>query len=462
MIETIAKYRRDRSLNVVADFDRTAFDPRHDFHRIGGGSMGGKARGLAFMRMLLAKRPVTDGLDATVTVPAAVVLATDVFDRFLDDNDLRKFAIHTDDDAEIERRFLKARFPSDIYDDLAALMPRMDYPLAVRSSSLLEDSQHQPFAGIYETFMLANREAKPERRLERLIQAIVRVYASTFSHRAKDYIAATPYRLEEEKMAVIVQRIVGTPHGSRFYPSFAGVARSHNFYPTPPLVSSDGIAAVALGLVAAWSRTGCACGSAAPSAARPGRDDQGHAGERPARVLALDLESDDTAMRETRYDLEVAEADGTLAPLASTYSHDNAAIYDGMSRPGMRLVSFAPILKQDTFPLAQLLDRLLEIGRWAWARRSRSSSRSTSSAASSRSCSSGRSRCRTRRSSSRSRASRPSCCSVAARTCSATAGSTTSTTSSSSTVPGSIAGRAGSWPQRSRTSTPSCAASPTS
>src|SRR5262249_19860107 len=211
LAQTIARYRRNRSLVAVADFDRTSFDPRHDFHRIGGGSLGGKARGLAFMRMLLGQKPVADGLDAVVTVPAAVVLATDVFDRFVDDNDLRNFAIHSSDDEDIARRFLDARFPRDVRDDLAALLPRLNYPLAVRSSSLLEDSQHQPFAGIYETFMLANRPMSPEARLDLLIRAIVRVYASMFSRHAKDYIAATPYRLEEEKMAVIVQRVVGTP-----------------------------------------------------------------------------------------------------------------------------------------------------------------------------------------------------------------------------------------------------------
>jgi CheY-like chemotaxis protein len=365
LVQTIARYRRNRSLVAVADFDRTGFDPRHDFHRIGGGSLGGKARGLAFMRMLLGSKPVTEGIDAVVSVPPAVVLATDVFDRFIDDNDLRNFAIHSSDDAEIEHRFLTARFPVDVRDDLAALLPRIAYPIAVRSSSLLEDSQHQPFAGIYETFMLPNCHPSPDVRLEQLLHAIVRVYASMFSTQAKDYIAATPYRLEEEKMAVIVQRIVGTQHGRRFYPDLAGVARSHNFYPTPPLGADDGIAAIALGL----GKTVSAEGNCLRFCPRYPRNLVQFSSVRDVLAnsqrafWALDLDAD-TAMREVRYDLEVAETDGTLAALASTYSRENDAIYDGMSRPGVRVVSFASILKHDSFPLALLLDRLLAIGRW--------------------------------------------------------------------------------------------------
>jgi CheY-like chemotaxis protein len=365
LVQTIARYRRNRSLIAVADFDRTAFDPRHDFHRIGGGSLGGKARGLAFMRMLLGQKPVTDGLPAVVTVPAAVVLATDVFDRFVDDNDLRNFAIRSTDDAEIERRFLAAWFPRDVREDLAALLQRIDYPLAVRSSSLLEDSQHQPFAGIYETFMLPNRDPSPEARLDQLIRAIVRVYASMFSRQAKDYIAATPYRLEEEKMAVIVQRIVGRAHGTRFYPDLSGVARSHNFYPTPPLVADDGIAAIALGLGRSVVGEG-SCLRFSPRYPRhipqfSSADDVLANSQR--AFWGLDL-AGDTGMRESRYELEVAELDGTLAALASTYSRENDAIYDGIARPGVRVVSFASILKHDSFPLAPLLDRLLTLGRW--------------------------------------------------------------------------------------------------
>ena len=370
LISTIARYRRDRSLAVVADFDRAGFDPRHDFQRIGGGSLGGKARGLAFVRMLLGRRRIGETIeDAVVTVPSAVVLTTDIFDRFLDENGLRDFALNVEDDDKLERRFLGARFPQDVRDELYALLRRMDGPLAVRSSSLLEDSQHQSFTGVYETFMLPNRATNLETRLHYLVRAIIRVYASQFTRQSKDYIRATNYRLEEEKMAVIIQRIVGREHGNRYYPDFAGVARSHDFYPIPPATAADGVAAVALGLGRSVSAEGncfrfcprypeAAIQFSSPKAMLTGSQ---------RAFWALELRNETDAafdMRETRFSLDVAEADGTLAPLASTYSRENDVVYDGTSRDGTRLVTFASILKHKTFPLAELVDQLLEIGQW--------------------------------------------------------------------------------------------------
>ena len=370
VIDTIARYRRDRSLAIVGDFDRAGFDPRYDFQRIGGGSLGGKARGLAFVRMLLGRRRIAETIrNAVVMVPAAVVIATDVFDRFLDDNELRDFALHTTDDAEIERRFLRARFPQEVRDDLYAFLRRVDHPLAVRSSSLLEDSQHQSFTGVYETFMLPNRAPNLETRLHHLVRAIVRVYASTFSRAAKDYMRATPYRLEEERMAVIVQRIVGQAHGSRFYPDFAGVARSHDFYPIPPASASDGVAAVALGLgKSVVSEGNCMRFSPRyPEAPIQWSSARAMLSSSQRAFWALDLRDETTAdfdMREKRYELDAAEADGTLAAVASTYSRENDVVYDGISREGTRLVTFAPILKHKEFPLADVLDQLLAIGQW--------------------------------------------------------------------------------------------------
>jgi len=368
LIRSIAAYRRERSQAVVADFDRETFDGTGDFYRIGGGSLGGKARGLAFVRQLLGETRASDRFEGVqVAVPQAVVLATDVFDRFLDEAGLRQFAINCDDDAEIERRFVEAPFPDELRRDLLAFLGRVRHPLAVRSSSILEDSRYQPFTGVYETFMLPNNERDAE-RLDRLLRAVKRVYASTFSSRAKSYLRATPYRLEEEKMAVILQRIVGAGHDGFFYPDFAGVARSHNFYPTSPLRAEDGVAAVGLGL----GRTVVEGGNCLRFCPRHPRNLVQFSSA--ADVLdnsqrqfwAIEMRSDEggTDMREALLDVEVAEKHGTLAAVASTYSSENNAVYDGLGRPGVRVVSFAPILKHGLFPLAEVLDHLLEIGSW--------------------------------------------------------------------------------------------------
>ncbi len=370
LIDTIARYRHERSLAAVADFDAATFagwvgDARDELARIGGGSLGGKARGLAFMRTLLSQHRL-EGLDAdvSVSVPPAVVIATDVFDRFLEESGLRDFAIHCDDDAELERRFVAAPLPARARRDLAAVANHVRSPLAVRSSSLLEDSQHQPFSGVYETFMLANAAEDPALRHGLLCNAVKRVYASTFAKRAKDTMRATPFRLEEEKMAVIVQRVVGRAHGTRFYPDISGVARSHNFYPTAPLLASDGVAAVALGLGRSVVTDGTSvqfCPRAPEHIASFKSHKETMASAQ--RVFwALDLAGG--GMRETRFELEDAEADGVLGALASTWSPDNDALYDGVSRPGVRVLTFAQILKRHTFPLARVVDALLAMGTW--------------------------------------------------------------------------------------------------
>ena len=250
LIESINDYRREQNEVLIGDFKADTFKPsQSNFLRIGSGSLGGKARGLAFVRHLLRTRRITKRFPGVrITVPPAVVIATDMFDQFLSENNLGDFALHCDDDNEIQQRFLDSPLPAPLIENLQAFLDEVRYPLAVRSSSLLEDSQYQPFTGVYETFMLGNQQGGSRARLDELSEAIKRVYASTFSQHAKSYVRATPYRLEEEKMAVILQQVVGTLHGQRFYPDFSGVVRSHNFYPVPPMSFDDGIAAVALGL----------------------------------------------------------------------------------------------------------------------------------------------------------------------------------------------------------------------
>jgi CheY-like chemotaxis protein len=370
LLDAIRRYRLDRRRRAVADFDRQRFDPGSELARIVGGSLGGKARGLAFLRRLLGEARLDRSFpDVSVFVPPAVVLGTDVFDEFLDRNDLDDFAIRCSDDRELHRRFREASFPEEARLDLSTFLARADYPLAVRSSSLLEDSQYQPFTGVYETVMLPNNHPFDELRLQQLLNAVKRVYASTFSLRTKSHVRATPYRLEEEKMAVILQRIVGTAHAGRFYPGFAGIARSHNFYPIAPLTAGDGVAAVALGL----GRTVADGGNCLRFCPRYPRHvvqfssvgDILNNSQKGFWALDLErgsVEPDDDM--ETLFELSVAEADGTLGPLASTYSPENDAVYEGVSRPGVRLVTFSSLLRHGTFPLAEILDKLLEMGAW--------------------------------------------------------------------------------------------------
>ena len=370
LVGAIHEYRRRRNRGIVADFDPETFDPVSSFSRIGSGSLGGKGRGLGFISFLLGEYGIESRFPGVeIGVPTAVVLGADVFDRVLDDNGLRDEALGSDDDARIYQLLRQARFPDDVRRDLTAFLELARYPLAVRSSSLLEDSANQPFAGIYETCMVPNTHADVGARLARLLDAVCRVYASTFSQRAKAYLKASPYRMEEEKMAVVLQRVAGLTRGGRHYPDLAGVAGSRNFYPAAPLKPDDGIAAIALGL-GATVVGGEACFRFSPK--YPQHLMQFSSVQDVLRnsqrmFYALTLDDDGPAGGRTEFELQpfgldVAERDGALAASGSTYSPENDAIFDGISRPGVRLVSFAPILKHEVFPLAAILRVLLEIG----------------------------------------------------------------------------------------------------
>ena len=385
LIESINEYRREQSEVLIGDFRADTFrSSESSFLRVGSGSLGGKARGLAFVRHLLRKSRITRRFPGIrISVPPAVVLATDVFDQFIAENNLLDFALHCEDDKEIQRKFLAAPLSNALAEDLKSFLIEVSHPLAVRSSSLLEDSQYQPFTGVYETFMLGNQQANLDDRLGALCQAIRRVYASTFTRHAKAYVRATPYRLEEEKMAVILQQVVGTAHRERFYPDFSGVVRSRNFYPVPPMTFEDGIAAVALGLGRSVVDGG-KCLTFCPryplnliqfssvedilanSQSEFWALELNGASQELLGPSKKDAAYPDTGCHshwhESRFSLGLAEDDGTLQAVASTYSRDNNAIYDGVSRAGPRIVTFAPMLKHGTFPLAEILDDLVRAG----------------------------------------------------------------------------------------------------
>jgi CheY-like chemotaxis protein len=375
LILSLHQYQEVRQRGVITEFTRESFDPATSFARIGSGSLGGKGRGLGFINTLISNYNLRDKYpDVEIAVPSAVVVATDVFDRFLSENRLESFALSSTDEEEVKRRFIEApRFPQDITAKLREYLEIMREPLAVRSSSLLEDSQYQPFAGVYQTFMIPNNSPDTEIRLGELLQSIKLVFASTFSKRAKDYMKATSYRLEEEKMAVIIQRMVGARHHDRFYPAFAGVAKSYNFYPVPPQKSTDGIVQVALGL----GKTVVDGGNSVRFSPKYPRHllqffstlETIRNAQQDFLALNLARGRNGDAMRSPeafveQYDLSKAEEDQTLFYVGSTYSPENESVYDGVSREGKRVVTFAPILKHGIFPLAEILELILDMGTW--------------------------------------------------------------------------------------------------
>jgi len=371
IISSLREYRRFQQIGQITDFKEESFDPTVSFARIGGGSLGGKARGLGFVNLLISSQGIRNRFPGIrIDVPTGVVVGTDVFDQFLTENDLHSFALNSTNDSEITQRFVEAkRFPVEVSNALADFLRLMPCPLAVRSSSLLEDSQYHPFSGVYHTYMIPNNQQDLDARLRELINAIKRVYASTFHQAAKDYIRVTTYSLEEEKMAVMVQRTVGTRHGDQFYPDFSGVAKSHNYYPILPQKSLDGIVSVALGLgktIVDGGKTVRFCPkypkqiqfSSAEQALQESQDG----------FYSLQMDSGPIETLATpdlllvKNGIDRAEKDGTLRFAGSTYSPENDAIYDGVSRSGVRVVTFAPILKHKIFPLPQIVELLLELG----------------------------------------------------------------------------------------------------
>ncbi|MCP4680225.1 MAG: histidine kinase [Deltaproteobacteria bacterium] len=372
LIAEIDMYRDRSRAGVVADFSRGTFKASSGFMRIGSGSLGGKGRGLAFMYSLLEQsKAVEKSADLNIFVPPTVVVATGVFDEIMLRTELTDVAFGESSDEEIARVFIETDLPEKVLESLRTFLGRAHYPLAVRSSSLLEDASYQPFAGLYRTYMIPNNHEDIEVRLLQLTDAIKLVYASTFYANARSYIVSTPNRLEEEKMAVVIQQVVGRRRGNYVYPDIAGVVRSYNFYPMDGMRPEEGVASVVLGLGKAVVDGGR---SIRFSPKQPRRLYQFSSAKdtlasAQREFLALDLSNDDVEvdysseeMCLTSLDLDMAEKDGILPMVGSVYSNENEAIYDGTSRPGVRLVTMAGVLKAGVYPLAETLTRLLEVG----------------------------------------------------------------------------------------------------
>ena len=366
----IVKYRRMKNKGIVAIFKKNRFDYYSNFARIGQGSLGGKGRGLAFIDSIIKKYPICDNFDGvTVSIPRSVVLCTDIFDEFMEENNLFPIALSDAPDEVILDKFIEANLPHSLKDDFFALFDVIDKPLAIRSSSLLEDSHYQPFAGVYSTYMIPRLADKYE--MYRLLSdAIKSVYASVYFADSKAYMTATSNLIDQEKMAIIIQEVVGKEYGDCFYPSFSGVGRSLNYYPINDERPDDGVAEIAVGLGKYIVDGGLAL-----------RFSPRH----PDKVLQTS--TIDTALRDTqtqfyaldthdinnsfriddgfnikKCNIQDAAANGSLKYMVSTYDPADQVIRDNDYGKGRRVVTFANILKHKAFPLAEIVDFMLTEG----------------------------------------------------------------------------------------------------
>lgn len=353
----------------VVPFERNMSGPEKRIRTIGNGSLGGKAQGLVVLSNILSSNKIESMAQMTVGVPDLTVICTDVFDAFLAKNDLEEFQDSDQTDDQIAHAFQSAELPFHILGDLRALVEQIRIPIAVRSSSLLEDAAFQPFAGIYETKMIPNHQFDPDIRFQKLVQAIKFVYASTYFKAAKSYRQATHHDHRSEKMAVILQNVHGSRYHLRYYPELSGVARSYNYYPVGRAKPEDGVVNLALGLGktivdggTSWSyspaypRIGPPYGSINELLKNSQRDFW-------AINLGTPLVYD--PIRETEYlvlgNLAAAEWDGTLKHLCSTYDPQSDRLNPGVAQPGPRALTFAPILQLNYIPLNSVIKEVLEL-----------------------------------------------------------------------------------------------------
>jgi hypothetical protein len=373
LVSIIHDRRMGRQKGIITEFDSHRFDPDADFTKIGKGSLGGKARGLAFMSTRLKNSPEfrRKFRAVDIIVPKTLVVSTDGFDSFISENNLGKVATGNFSDEEIIRLFTGAQMPEWLTQSLKQYLNHARYPLAVRSSSLLEDAQFQPFAGIYKTFMIPNNHEDPAKRLEQLILAIKLVYASTYSESAQAYVKSTFHRTEDEKMGVVIQQLTGGVCGDYFYPAISGVAQSYNYYPISYMKPEDGLAHVAIGLGKIVVEGGTALRFSPkypqflPQFSTV--EDILENSQRFFYALRLNGFPEDLPFREDAT-LEKLEIDDAVnhAPvryLCSTYSPEDHRIRDGVQTYGHPVCTFASVLKFQTLPLAEILTEILNIGR---------------------------------------------------------------------------------------------------
>lgn len=371
IFDAIVDYRKIKNRGVIAVFERDRFDAYSKFARIGEGSMGGKARGLAFLDAMLKRNMESIEFEnVQISIPRTVILCTDVFDEFMLSNNLYHIALSEASDEEILHAFLRARLPKNLIGDLYALLKTVNTPIAIRSSSLLEDSHYQPFAGIYSTYMVPFNHESRTHMLMTICEAIKAVYASVFYADSKAYMTATKNVIDQEKMAIVLQEVVGKQYNTHYYPSFSGVARSLNFYPIGAETAEDGIANIALGLGKYIVDGGLTLRF---SPKYPNNILQTSTLDMALRETqttfnALDLEKMtfkpevNDGFNLLKLHVKDAETDGSLQYIASTFDPYDQAIYDGIYEGGRKVITFANILQHDVFPLAKILETVLKMG----------------------------------------------------------------------------------------------------
>lgn len=369
IFDLIVQYRRMKNTGVVAVYQKDRFDEYSNFARIGDGSLGGKGRGLVFIGAMVKRYPKLESDNFAVNIPKTVVICTDIFDEFMETNELYPVALGDADDETILRYFLRASLPSRLIEDLMAFFDVVKSPIAVRSSSLLEDSHYQPFAGIYSTYMVPKIEEKYD-MLRTVSDAIKAVYASVFYKDSKAYMTATSNLIDQEKMAIVLQEVVGSRYNDHFYPTMSGVARSLNFYPIGNEKAEDGIANIALGLgkyIVDGGQT-LRFSPRHPHSILQMSTMDFALRETQTRFYALDLKnmaeafSVDDAFNLVKLGLKEADAEGSLKYIVSTYDPYDQIIRDGYYPGGRKILSFVNILQHDVFPLADTLDQILRIG----------------------------------------------------------------------------------------------------
>lgn len=369
--DAIVAYRRMKNQGVVAVFHRERFDRFSNFARIGDGSLGGKGRGLAFIDNIIKRHPDLNKFEnMPVCIPKTVVLCTDVFDEFMESNNLYKLALSDASDEEILQGFLKAHLPARLADDCRVMMSVVPGPLAIRSSSLLEDSHYQPFAGIYSTYMIPPLDDM-DARLELLGDAIKAVYASVYYKDSKAYMKATSNVIDQEKMAVIIQEVVGRQHETRFYPQISGVARSINYYPIDDQKAEDGIVNMALGLgkyIVDGGQT-LRVDPYLPKKIMQLSEMEITLRETQTRFLALDLTQTkldfktDDGFNLLNLSVRQADKDGVLRWISSTFDSYDQVIREGYYEgPSRKIISFCGILQYDVLPMPEILQNVLKYG----------------------------------------------------------------------------------------------------